>query len=85
MVNTATRGSRFDTGTGNKKRESGDRPANWLVHCGFFGLQLLNYKNGRVPGIRWNAPTYVTELVGYLYRRNSSRFVIRSGTVYRKM
>jgi hypothetical protein len=32
-------------------------------------------KNGRVPGILWNAPTYVTELVGYLYRRKKRPIV----------
>src|SRR4051812_19629506 len=32
-------------------------------------------KNGRVPGILWNTPTYVTELVGYLYRRSKTAFV----------
>src|SRR5436190_17886073 len=32
-------------------------------------------KNGRAPGILWNAPTYVTELVGYLNRRNKTVFV----------
>src|SRR4051794_32823313 len=30
---------------------------------------------GAFPGYFWNAPTYVTELVGYLYRRNRTAFV----------
>jgi len=32
-------------------------------------------KNGRVPGIQWSAPTYVTELVGYLLRRSVRKIV----------
>ena len=30
---------------------------------------------GAIPGYFWSAPTYVTELVGYLYRRNTRPIV----------
>src|SRR5438445_7085514 len=41
----------------------------------FHWITIGQKKNGRVPGIRWSAPTYVTELVGYLLRRSSREFV----------
>lgn len=49
----------------------------WIF--GFEWITINPQKNGRVPGILWTAPTYVTELVGYQFRREGRAFVMRLG------
>src|SRR5262249_15689696 len=57
----------------NARRKRARKNSQWKL--GFFWNRLVTNKNGRVPGIRWSAPTYVTELVGYLFRRGGRDFV----------
>ena len=37
----------------------------FLGKFGFLDYNEAVLKHGRLPGIHWEAPTYVTELVGY--------------------